>query len=214
MKERKRHSGRDENMRKVITVSFIGMLILILAGCAASGTIIRQKAQSERTDIFTEIGTHNESESGFAVLNIKVTIKTHLEGYYFLESQELMCGKPDYPILMNISGQARTWRLEGEYEILPRYNRDGSTSLAPDAGEGIKYVLEKKLRIPVGAHKIFIGLPNEGCFKEVIIDLQEGKTYALEFKPVYKYKTHPVRIPSFMRGIEKFAVYLNGESLE
>ncbi|MRR17963.1 MAG: hypothetical protein EG826_16060 [Deltaproteobacteria bacterium] len=201
-------------MRRIMTIAFIGMLILTAAGCAASGKIIKQKAQSERTDIFTEIGNHNESQQGFAVLNIKATIKTHLEGYYFLESQELMCGKRDYPILINISGQARTWRLEGEKEALPRYGGDGSTSLDPDAGEGVKYVLEKKLRMPVGAHKVFIGLPNEEYFKEVIIDLREGKTQALEFRPIYKYKTHPVRIPTFMRGIEKFAVYLNGESLE
>lgn len=214
MQKGKRRFDGEVNMRKGIAIALIGVLISILAGCGASGKIIRQKAQSERTDIFTEIGKHHESEPGFAVLNLKATIKTHLEGYYFLESQELMCGKPDYPILINISGQARTWRLEGEKEVLPRYGEDGSTSLDPDAGEGIKYVLEKKLRMSVGAHKVFIGLPNEGYFKEVIIDLREGKTYALEFKPLYKYKTHPLRIPTFMRGIEKFAVYLNGEFLE
>ena len=83
------------------------------------------------------------------------------------------------------------------------------TSHDPEAGEGIKYVLEKKIQLRAGTHKVFLGLPNEDYFKEFEIMLQEGKTYTLEFKPIYKYKTQPTRIPSFKKGIKEYEVYLN-----
>ena len=56
---------------------------------------------------------------------------------------------------------------------------------------------------------MFLGLPNENYFKKLEIMLQEGKTYTLEFKPIYKYKTQPTRIPTFKKGIKEYEVYLN-----
>ena len=120
-----------------------------------------------------------------------------------------MCGKPGYPFIINIDGQAAAWKVNGQKEILPSYDRDGKTSHDPNAGEGIKYILEKKIQLRAGTHKVFLGFPNEDYFKELEIMFQEGKTYTLEYKPIYKYKTKPTRIPSFKKGIKEYEVYLN-----
>ncbi|MFZ3254576.1 MAG: hypothetical protein WA133_09895 [Syntrophales bacterium] len=185
-------------------------MILILIGCGAAAKEIRVKTQSLRADVFTEIKNTDTPARGFAVLTIKATIKTHLEGYYVFESRDSMHGKPGYPFLINIDGQAETWKVDGQKESLPLYDKDGKTSHDPDAGEGSKYVLEKKIGLHAGTHKVFLGLPADDSFREVEITLKEGDPATLEFKPVYKYKTRHTRIPTFSGGIKEFKVYLNG----
>jgi hypothetical protein len=46
--------------------------------------------------------------------------------------------------------------------------------------------------------------------KEIEITLKQEDSPVLEFIPVYKYKTHPTRINTFMKGINEVKVYLNG----
>ena len=196
-------------MRKVITGVFIGIMSIVLIGCGATAKTIKQKTQNARTDVFTEMKNDDAPAQGFVTLAIKATIKTPLEGYYLFESKDSMRGKQGYPFIINIDGQAAAWKVDGQKEILPLYDKDGKTSHDPEAGEGIKYVLEKKIQLRAGTHKVFLGLPNEDYFKELEIMLQEGKTYTLEFKPIYKYKTQPTRIPSFKKGIKEYEVYLN-----
>ena len=105
------------------------------------------------------------------------------------------------------------WRVNGQKDIQPIHNQDGKASRDPDAGEGIKYNLEKKIRIRTGTYKVFFGLPDENYDREVEIPIQNGKTYILEFKPVYKYKTKPIRIHNFLKGIKEFKVDLDGKSI-
>lgn len=196
-------------MRKVITIVFIGVMSLVLIGCGPTAKTIKQKAQNERTDVFAEIKNIEAPAQGFVVLTIKATIKTHLAGYYLLESKDSIHGKAGYPFLINIDGQAQTWTVDGKKEGLPLYDQDGKTSHDPAAGEGVKYVLEKKIQLRSGTHKVFIGLLADDYFKEVEITLKEGDTATLEFKPVYKCKTRPTRIPTFKKGVKEYEVYLN-----
>lgn len=186
-----------------------GVMSLILLGCAGTSQTIRQNAQSQRMDVFTEIKNDAGPERGFASLTIKATIKTHLEGYYVLESKDSIHGKPGYPFVINIDGQAHVWTVDGKKESLPLYDKDGKTSRNPDAGEGIKYVMEKKIQLRPGKHKVFLGLSPDDYFKEVEITLKEGDSASLEFKPVYKYKTRPTRIPDFKKGIKEYEVFFN-----
>lgn len=123
-----------------------------------------------------------------------------------LESRESIHGKQGYPFLINIDGQVETWTAEGNKDNLPLYDKDGKTSHNPDAGEGIKYILEKKIRLRAGVHKVFFGLSADDYFKEVEITLEEGGSFILEFKPIYKYKTHPTRISTFLMGIKEYEV--------
>ena len=205
-----RFRKESKKMQKVIKGSITLVMCLILIWCGTAAKTIRVKSQTERTDVFTVLKNADAPAQGFAVLTIKATIKTHLAGYYALESKDSLHGKPGYPFLINIDGQAETWKVDGQRESLPLYHKDGKTSHDPDAGEGIKYVLEKRLRLNAGIHKVFIGLPGDDYFKEIEISLTEGDTYTLEFRPVYKYKTRPTRIPRFEKGIKEFEVFLNG----
>ena len=67
-------------MQKIINGACLGVMILILIGCGAAAKEIRIKTQTERTDVFTEVKNTDALSQGFAVLTIKATIKTHLEG--------------------------------------------------------------------------------------------------------------------------------------
>ena len=187
----------------------IGVVVLVLGlalvGCGAAAKMIVAKSQSERADVFQEISGAEAIPAGYADLTIKANIKTHVEGYYIGESKESAHGKEVYPFLININGQAVLWKVKGEKHQLPKYV-DGKTSRDPEAGEGVKYVLEKKVRLAAGAHKVFFGLPEEPYHTITDITVQIGKAYVLEFKPGYRYKTLPTRIPTFFRGISQCQV--------
>jgi len=182
---------------------------LILIGCGATSKTIKQKALNERTGVFTEIKNTSLPVRGFAVLTIKATIKTHLAKYYPLESTESIHGKSGYPFVINIDGQAAVWIAVGQKESVPPYDDDGNTSHNPEAGEGIKYVLEKKISLRSGAHKVFLGLSADNYFKEVEITLNDGDAASLEYKPVYNYKFYPHRISTFLKGIREYEVFLD-----
>jgi hypothetical protein len=196
-------------MKKIYSVFFVGLIGLVLVGCGTVANTIRQKTQNERTGVFVEIKNVNAPAQGFAVLTIKATMKTPLAGYYLLESKDSIHGKPGYSFLINIDGQAQVWTVDGQKESLPLYDKDGKASHNPDAGEGIKYVMEKNIQLRPGKHQVFLGLSVYDYFKEVEITLKEGDSASLEFKPVYKYKTQPTRIPDFKKGIKEYEVYLN-----
>jgi hypothetical protein len=83
---------------------------------------------------------------------------------------------------------------------------DGKTSRDPEAGEGMKYVLEKIIRLAAGSHKVFFGLPDEPYSTIVDISVKSGGLYMLEFKPHYWYKELPTRIPTFLKGVNKFEI--------
>jgi hypothetical protein len=166
---------------------------------------ISRMSQSEKIDVFKEGIIEGPAPSGFANVVIKASIKTPLEGYYPLESKKSAHGKPDFTFLVNIDGQAILWKAAGRKHELPNYV-DGKTSCDPEAGEGMKYVLEKKVRLAAGAHNVFFGLPGEAYYTTTQITLKSGVLYVLEYKPVYWYKRLPTRIPTFLKGIDKFEV--------
>jgi hypothetical protein len=60
---------------------------------------------------------------------------------------------------------------------------------------------------------VFFALPDDDYFIEADVTVKEGEQAVLEFKPVYKYKTFPTRIPTFLKGIKQYEVYLNGEKI-
>jgi hypothetical protein len=92
---------------------------------------------------------------------------------------------------------------------LPEYV-DGETSKDPEAGEGMKYLLEKKMRLPAGSHKVFFGLPEDDYYREVVINVKGGEAQTLEFKPEYRYKRLPTRIPTYMQGVSRYDILING----
>jgi hypothetical protein len=182
---------------------------LMTAGCATAVKEIQMKSQSERTDVFVEVKDGGPIPEGFADLIISAKIKTPLAGYYVLASNESLHGKPGYPFLVNIDRQAVVWKSEGFIDSKPAYDKDGKTSLDPEAREGMKYELNKKVRLRAGPHRIFFGLPEENYYSAVDIELKGGENSLIEYQPVYRYKILPGRIPTFLKGIKKYEAYLN-----
>jgi hypothetical protein len=178
---------------------------IILVGCGAASKEIARMSQSARTDVFAEVPAEETVLAGFGNLVMRASLKTPLAGYYCLESKRSAQGKAIYSFLINIDGQAVLWQVEGQKHLLPEYV-DGKTSRDPEAGEGMKYVLEKKIQLAAGYHKVFFGLPDEPYYTTADISVKSGGLYVLEFKPDYKYKTSPTRIPTFLRGVKKFEV--------
>ncbi len=112
-------------MIKRITSLLLMALIGVLAGCGLTSREIRNRSLSERTDVFEEVTEGRPLPAGYVDLVVRASIKTHLEGYYFHESQETFHGQPGYPFLINIDGQANIWKIEGQKELTPKYDEHG-----------------------------------------------------------------------------------------
>jgi hypothetical protein len=190
-------------MKKYPLYVSVVLVLMVLAGCGATAKMIQTKSQSERTDVFRELPGGGSIPAGYADLVIKASIKTHLEGYHRDESGDSAHGKDAYPFLINIDGQAVLWKAEGKKHELPKYV-DGVTSRDPEAGNGVKYSLEKKVRLTAGTHKVFFGLPEEPYYTETEISVASGNAYVLEFKPRYWHKHLATRIPTFLRGVNTY----------
>lgn len=184
---------------------------ITLIGCGATTKELARMSQSERTDVFTEVPEGGSAPKGFVDLVIKASIKTPLEGYYALESKGSVHGKPSYPFLVNIDDQAVLWKVGGEKETIPLYDEKSKVSHDPDAGAGMKYNLEKKVRLAAGPHTVFFGLPGEPYTTKVRLMLKEGGSPVLELKPHYRYKRRPTRLPTFLKRISSYEVAFSGQ---
>ena len=71
-------------------------------------------------------------------------------------------GKTGLPFLLNVDGQAVTWKVDGHPETTPRYFEDGTRN--PEGGTGIRYLLDRRIRLQPGIHHLFFGLPGEDFF--------------------------------------------------
>ncbi|MFA5180466.1 MAG: hypothetical protein WC405_04040 [Syntrophales bacterium] len=211
-------------MNRFLKTSVVIMMAVMVFGCGAAREI-QIKSESIRSGIFNEIKDGDPIPKGFASMTIKATIKTHAEGYYLGESKGSVHWKDGYPFLFNIDGQAIVWKVDGSKETKPLYDKDGKRSRDPEAGEGMKYVLEKKIKLPGGMHNIFFGLPEEQSFAKLNVNLEQEHEYLLEFRPVYNKKKVPTGISpasikvtsgvaSFLNGISEYDALLNGHSLD
>ena len=177
-----------------------------LLSCGPALKEISLKSQSERTDVFKEMHEGATIPKGFVDLTITSSIKTHLEGFYLLESKSSLHGKPGYPFVLNIDGQAVTWKVDGQKEDTPTYGE--SAKISPEGGEGMRYDLEKKILLKPGSHKIFFGLPEENIFSQFELALKASEPYVLEFWPLYQCRGKQPR--HFSHGVSGFEVVLNG----
>ena len=110
---------------------------------------------------------------------IKASLKTHLPGEgTLLESGSSPHGGPFYHFTVNIDGQAVTWKVPGQRENLPVVkDRDSQ-----DEGDGMRYTLEKKIRLRAGTHQIFFGVRELNTAKTMIVDLREGSIIYLRIQ--------------------------------
>ncbi len=193
-------------MRSVNGFLLAAIVGTVLAGCMTTSQFMQAKSQTERTDVFSEIGGKEAIPKRYAALEIKATIKTHTEGFYLLESKDSLHGKKGYPFVLNIDGQAIVWKVDGREETLLTYFEKGGRN--PEGGTGVRYVIQKKIRLAAGAHRLYFGLPAEDYYREFDVTLTAGGTHVLTFEPVYKQRIPGLqRIPdirSFTNGFDRY----------
>ena len=175
-------------MKNMMRVVLLVSLAVLLANCGAAQEQIRSQSVAEREGVFQEVATVEGPPAGFADVVLKASLKTHLSGEgTLLESGDSPHGGPFYSFVLNIDGQVATWKVPGQRENIPVL-RDRHSK---EEGDGMKYGLEKRIRLRAGTHRIFFGVSEEDYSKTATVNLQEGKSYTLEFYPIY---------PRFTRG--------------
>jgi hypothetical protein len=197
-------------MKKYSVYVLVVLVLAVLTGCGATAKMIAAKSQSERAEVFTEVADAGAKPPGCVDMVIKANIKTHVEGYYSGESEKSLHGKPGYPFVLNIDGQAVVWKVDGQKDVDPAYDEQGNTSRDPEAGTGVSYIMERRIRLREGAHKVFFVLPEDDYIVDADITLRSGEEAVLEFKPLYWHKHTPYHIPTFLKGVRKYEIYLNG----
>jgi len=185
-------------MNTFVRYSGLALCGIILLGCSATSKEIRLKSRSERRDVFSE-SAKEPIPLGMAELHIRASIKTNVERQ-FLPGPSKGIPAPGYPFLLNIDGQAVSWRVGGQRE------RNGKTS--PERGEGLRYIFERKLTLSAGLHKIFFGLPEEDYFVQIEATLKDGELHFLEFEPLYGECW--TRHQSFRHGVSRLEIVLDG----
>ena len=194
-------------MKKVMYSALVVALLILVANCGAAREQIRTQSLTDREGVFQEVTTVDGPPPGFADVVVKASLKTHLSGEgALLESGSSPHGGPFYHFTVNVDGQAVTWKVPGQRENLPVVKGQDS----PDEGDGMKYTLEKKIRLRAGPHQIFLGVREKNTAKTVIVDLREGASATLEFRPIYpRYKWGH---PAFRLGFLGFNEVFNNTS--
>jgi len=184
-------------MKNMVHLVLTLSLAIFLANCGAAREQIRTQSITEREGVFQEVTTTNGPPPGFVDLVVKASLKTHLSGEgTLLESGDH--GGEFHHFVLNIDGQAVTWQVKGVRENSPIVNGRHF----PEEGDGMRYVMEKKIRLHAGPYSIFFGVPEENYTKTVTVNLQEGKSATLEFQPIYsRYKQGH---PTFQNGFLGF----------
>jgi hypothetical protein len=197
-------------MNKASIILFSILLVALLSGCGSALKEINAKSLSTRSDVFVEITYDEAIPSGYAHVIIKVSIKTPPTGYYLWESNDAFSGKPGFPFVFNIDGQAAVWKIDGQEEITSPYDEKGERT--PEGGKGIRYILDKKIGLRTGSHQLFLGVPEDEYAREFVIFVKHGVS-GLEFKPVYR-GDHRRTAPSFSNGIHTFELFYDGSPVK
>ena len=170
-------------MKKIMHSALVVALLILVVNCGAAREQIGTKSLTDREGVFQEVTTADGPPPGFADVVLRASLKTHLSGEgTLLESGDSPHGGPFYSFVLNIDGQAVTWKVPGQRENIPVL-RDRHSK---EEGDGMKYGLEKRIRLRAGTHRIFFGVSEEDYSKTATVNLQEGKSYTLEFYPVYQ----------------------------
>ena len=186
---------------------FLGVLLLIgLAGCGGAVKQISPESQNMRTDVFIEVEDQQPPPEGTVDLTIKASIKTPPEGYHLFGERTPPKKKDGYPFELEIGGQEVVWKVEGKQENTPRW--DEESRRIPEGGEGIRYTLDKKIRLRPCLHHVVFGLPQEDYYTEVKVSLTRDEPHALEFRPFYAMGRRGYR--DFYHGIKTYNVFLDG----
>ena len=192
-------------MKRLFVVVMLISIALPFIGCAIPSKEIKRESQKDGAVVFSEVKEESPIPKGFAEVLIKASIKTHEEGFYWFEPKKSIHGKPGYPFLVNIDGQIVTWKVDGKKEDIPPYDEQGNKNY--EGGVGVRYALERKIRLPGGSHTIALKLPAEKLTTKMEIVLKADRSHVLEFKPFYKH--HKKHASTFLCTIAGYDVFLD-----
>lgn len=197
-------------MKTLINIVSVIAVLALAAGCTQA---VRRPETIEQTTttrgVFTEVAGGG-IEPGKVDLIIRLSLKTHTANYYLLESKKSLHGKPGYPFVATIDGQSVVWRSDGEVERTPTCDAKGIRS--PEGGDGVRYILEKRVRLAPGLHQIEMDLPEERYSRGVDVMLGERESaYELDFRPIYKRSSR--HRATFVRGLAALEPFLDGKAV-
>ncbi len=193
-------------MKKIRHWALLLTFVVLLANCGASREQIANQSITRIEGVFCEVNTPEAPPPGYADLVIKVSLKTPLRGRTLLEPKIPPHGALFYTFVINIDGQAKTYEVKGREERDPPVDDQGKK--LPEGGLGMQYAFEKKLRLKVGSHRLFFGIPGELYYKEINLTLEGGESYLLSFKPNYRRYPHGGR-QAFELGLFGYSVSLS-----
>ena len=202
---------------------------IILGSCGtALHNTIRTNATDKRANVFSEINDQGDPSQGFADVVVRASIKTNDETNSLIESKGIYNGENEYTFSLKIDGQSIIWRVMGERESID--HGDEKDINHQEYGKGIRYVLDKKIRVAEGNHRVVFTIPGKNYLtKQAAINIKAEGKYILEFKPKYKSlcvtthikRRHPKPSYScdrgkitFSAGIKDFEISLNGNKIK
>lgn len=201
---------KHRKINQLGNLTLCAIVVVVLGACATAQNEIMLKQNSTATGVFREVQNEEPRYKGTGDLLITASIKTPVAGYHFFETKTHLHGKPGYPFLLNIDGQAVVWKAAGVTEdaMQPGWAQEAG----PEAGPGVRYVVEKRIRLAPGSHTVFFALPEEDYFTQNVIRLEEGRVNILEFRPIYS-KSGRGLTENFLYGIKQYEVFLNGNRI-
>lgn len=191
----------------VVLISVLALMVLI--GCATDRELITKAVSGAGDGALLEVAEAGPIPNGYADLLIVASIKTHKP----YPCEDKTHGTPEFRILLNIDGQS-TWMQASikEENIEPRGLRD------PEAGDGVRYIFRKHLRLKEGRHKVIVAIPEDVIADEREIGLKGGSANDIILEPVYgidgaRKRPTAYTETSFLKGVRSFRMIFNGKPL-
>ena len=174
-------------------------LALALGGCHGTA---KPATTPPGTTVFTEVRDASSPPEGMVDLSLRMSVKVPTPEHYLLESR-----KPIQNLLfeLNVDGQEIVWETAGLLEKTPAYGPRGRLR---EGGEGMRYVLDRTIRLSAGPHHLVFGVPQDDYYTEAKVSLTKEERHTLEFQPIYAMGRKGYR--TFFRGISRTLVFLDG----
>lgn len=188
----------------------LALSVAMISGCAGNRALMQSMSSSTASHVFQEVDEKAPPVPGLVDLRIYASLKTHQAGLY---SKTDLHGTPGYTLLLNIDGQAV------ELSGAPQREQGGDRHFTdPEAGDGVRYLFTKRLRLKPGVHRIFVGIPADGLSSVIEAAHIEEDMNSLTVEPLYgaiKGKKRPEFhiTTSFKEGLKSIRLVLNGQAL-
>ena len=200
---------REIQAMKMMRNTAMTLGLLCLAACAGNRDLVKTASTGTNHDVFQEITSGSAAASGYADLQVYASLKTHRPGIYSANDAH---GTADYKMVLNIDGQVVEMAADLRGESI-----EAGMFPDPEAGEGVRYLFKKSIRVKPGTRKVVIAIPADDLALEHQVTFTEGKSHVIAVKPMYGSKPGQQRpgygSNSFTEGIKGLWMILNGKTL-